>query len=70
MNINKAICDSFIDGYNKGKEDMFNKACEWLNNELFEDKVFINPYYDTDVKSKSYDTLDQFMENFKKAMEL
>lgn len=51
------------------KQALIKKACEWLNNELFEDKAEFNPYYDTDVKSKSYDTLDQFIDNFKKAME-
>lgn len=51
------------------KQALIKKACEWLNNELFEDKAEFNSYYDTDVKSKSYDTLDQFIDNFKKAME-
>jgi hypothetical protein len=54
---------------NYRKDKWIKKACDWLENELFEDKAEINPYYATDVKSKSYDTLDQFINNFKKAME-
>lgn len=36
MDINKLVCDSFIDGYKKGKEDMLVKAREWLNENLYE----------------------------------
>lgn len=50
------------------KREIINKACEWLENELFEDKAEINPYYDYDVKSKTYDFLKDFIVGFRKAM--
>lgn len=46
-----------------------DKACEWLRNELFEDPAEPNPYYLYDVKSKTHNYLDDFIQNFRKAME-
>lgn len=46
-----------------------NKACEWLKDELFEDVAEPNPYYYSDVKSKTYNFLENFIEGFRKAME-
>lgn len=45
------------------------KACEWLENELFEDVAEPNPYYYNDVKSKTYDFLKDFIAEFRKAMQ-
>lgn len=46
-----------------------DKVCEWLESELFEDLAEPNPYYLSDVKSKTYDYLDDFIQNFRKAIE-
>lgn len=65
----------FIDGAKWSDEHpkqgliSIEKACEWLENELFEDVAEPNPYYYSDVKSKSYDFLENFIEGFRKAME-
>lgn len=52
------------------KEKIINRVCEWLEKELFDDVAEPNPYYATDVKSKSYDTKEDFIFEFRKAMEL
>jgi hypothetical protein len=39
-----------------------------LLEELYEEEVESNPYYNSDVKSKQYDTVIEFIEALKKAM--
>lgn len=51
------------------KKKFIEKAYNWLNKELSEDKTEPNPYYKTDVKSLNYDKKEDFMFNFRKAME-
>lgn len=58
----------FISGANWADETMIKKACEWLKNELFEDVAEPNPYYYNDIKSKTYDFLEDFIKEFCKAM--
>ena len=53
----------------RAKKEFISKACEWLNKELFTDWTEPNPYYDTDVKSMSYDTKEDLLFAFRKAME-
>lgn len=53
----------------KAAHYVIEKACKWLNQELFTDKAEPNRYYDTDVKSLSYDTKEDLLFAFRKAME-
>ena len=50
------------------KKEFINKACEWLDKELCTEKAEPNRYYDTDVKSLSYDTKEDLLFAFRKAM--
>jgi hypothetical protein len=51
------------------KKEIINKACEWLENELYEVMAEPNHYYIYDVQSKSYNSLEVLINGFKKAME-
>lgn len=65
-------CDwraGFIAGAKWADKTMIEKACEWLENELYEVMAEPNHYYIYDVQSKSYNSLEVLINNFKKAME-
>lgn len=64
MEINKAICDSFVDGYNRGKEDMLVKARDWL--QLIDFEV---EYFTTDSDGYTFFNADKFIEDFRKVIE-
>lgn len=64
MEINKAICDSFIDGYNRGKEDLLARAYEWLQCIDFEVDYFTN-----DNDGYTFFNADKFIEDFRKAID-
>ena len=51
------------------KEEVISKACDWLEDELYEVMAEPNPYYISDVQSKSYTSLEVLINDFKKAME-
>ncbi len=59
---------SFEAGANWAKEELLEEITQWLLEELFEDKVTSNPYYNSNVKSKQYDTVIEFIEALKKAI--
>ncbi len=52
------------------KKEIISKACEWIDNELYEVMTEPNPYYIYDVQSKSYNSLEVLINDFKKAMEV
>ena len=51
------------------KKEVISKACEWLESELYEVMAEPNPYYISDVQSKSYSSLEILINDFKKALE-
>lgn len=51
------------------KKEIIEKACKWLENELYEVMAEPNPYYISEVQSKSYNSLEILINEFKKAME-
>ena len=51
------------------KKEMIDKACEWLNEELYNDVAEPNHYYLTEIKSKTYSLKEDFIFMFRKAME-
>ena len=57
---------SFEAGAKWAKERLIKEACEWLNDNLFE---VITGIDDTSVMSFENIGLNEFIENFKKAME-
>jgi len=57
---------SFEAGAVLAKEQVIKEACEWLNDNLFEIKIGFD---DTSVMSFENIGLNEFIENFKKAME-
>lgn len=57
---------SFEAGAMWAKEELIKEACEWLNDNLFE---VITGIDDTSVMSFENIGLNEFIENFKKAME-
>lgn len=59
---------SFEAGANWAKKKLLEEITQWLLEELFEDKVTSNPYYNSNVKSKQYDTVIEFIEALKKAI--
>lgn len=61
--------EAFIAGAKWADATMVKRACDWLENELFEEVAEPNPCYYSDVKSKTYDFVENFIENFRKAME-
>lgn len=66
MDINEFIRKSFIDGYTKGKKDIIDKACGWLEAELYQHKD--REGY-PNVESRSYTSVRDLIDDFKKAME-
>jgi hypothetical protein len=60
---------SFEAGAKWAKEQITKEITQWLSEELFEDKVTSNPYYNSNVKSKRYDTVNEFIEALKKAID-
>jgi hypothetical protein len=60
---------SFEAGANWAKERVIEEIIQWLSEELFEDEVWPNFYYNSDVKSKRYDTVNEFIEALKKAID-
>lgn len=68
MEINKVICDSFVDGYNRGKEDMLVKACEWMEKTFFDICDLSKRSDNIQVVSKHKGKRD-LIENFKRTME-
>ena len=65
----KEFKDGIIWGAKWADKTMIDKACEWLENELFEKVAEPNPCYYSDVKSKTYDFVENFINSFRKAME-
>lgn len=59
----------FREGAKWADKTMIEKACEWLENELYEVMAEPNHYYIYDVQSKSYNSLEVLINDFKKAME-
>ena len=51
------------------KETLIEDITQWLLEELYEEEVESNPYYNSDVKSCRYDTVIEFIEALKKAMD-
>lgn len=51
------------------EQKMINKASKWLNNELYENMVEPNPYYIYEVQSKSYNSVEILINEFRKSME-
>lgn len=60
---------SFEAGAKWAKENLIEDITQWLLEELYEEEVESNPYYNSDVKSRRYDTVIEFIEALKKAME-
>lgn len=60
---------SFEAGAKWAKETLIEDITQWLLEELYEEEVEPNPYYNSDVKSKHYDTVIEFIEALKKAMD-
>ena len=60
---------SFEAGAKWAKENLIEDITQWLLEELYEEEVESNPYYNSDVKSKRYDTVIEFIEALKKAMD-
>jgi hypothetical protein len=50
------------------KETLIEDITQWLLEELYEQEVEPNPYYDSDVKSIHYDTVIEFIEALKKTL--
>ena len=59
----------FEAGATLAKETIIEEVTQWLLAELFEDPADPNPFYKSDVKSKRYDTVAEFIEAFKKAID-
>lgn len=51
------------------EQKMINKASKWLNDELYENMVEPNPYYIHEVQSKSYNSVEILINEFRKSME-
>ena len=68
---NQEITNSFADGYRKGCEDakqkFIDKTCEYLDNVLYEVVSGISCL--PDVMSIENTTMEDFIKNFRKAME-
>lgn len=60
---------SFEAGANWAKKKLLEEIIQWLSEELFEDEVEPNFYYNSDVKSKRYDTVNEFIEALKKVID-
>lgn len=60
---------SFEAGAILTKETIIKEITQWLSEELFEDKVWFDLYYTFDVKSKRYNTVIEFIEALKKAID-
>ena len=54
-----------VQDYQLGFDDALSKACEWLKGEMFEEDIDGENY----VCSSTADNIDEFINNFKKAME-
>ena len=61
--------NSITEGAKWADETMIERACDWLENELYEVMAEPNHYYIYDVQSKSYNSLEVLINDFKKAME-
>jgi hypothetical protein len=68
-NYSEGYEEGFIEGAKWADKTMIDKACEWLENELYEVMAEPNHYYIYDVQSKSYNSLEVLINGFKKAME-
>lgn len=75
---NQEITNSFVDGYRKGCEDteqkLINKVCDWLKKTLYIHTEYIEDkqwgVVDTiDWITSDYDSVEDFIENFRKSME-
>lgn len=69
------VCDdkpfvekAFIEGAKWAREDILEDIVQWLLEELYEEEVESNPYYNSDVKSRRYDTVIEFIEALKKTL--
>ena len=60
---------SFEAGAKWAKETLIEDITQWLLEELYEEEVESNPYYNSDVKSRRYDTVIEFIEALKKAID-
>ena len=60
---------SFEAGAKWAKEQLIEEITQWLSEELYEEEVEPNYYYKSDVKSKRYDTVIEFIEALKKAID-
>lgn len=68
MDTNELIRKSFIDGYIKGKKDIIDKACEWLEKTFFDICDLSKRSDNIQVVSKHKRKRD-LIENFKRTME-
>jgi hypothetical protein len=59
----------FEAGAKWAKENLIEDITQWLLEELYEEEVEPNFYYNSDVKSKRYDTVIEFIEALKKALD-
>lgn len=60
---------SFEAGANWAKKKLLEEITQWLSEELVEEQAVPNPFYNSDVKSSHYETVNEFIEAFKKAID-
>lgn len=58
-----------VDAMLFAEQKMIDKASKWLNDELYEVMTEPNPYYIYEVQSKSYNSVEILMNEFRKSME-
>ena len=66
---NKLLCqdsETFMDGYEAGKREMIEKACEWLKEYTYQDCLGVSPIVRLKV---GFSSVKELIEDFKKAME-
>ena len=60
---------SFEAGAKWAKGQIIEDITQWLLEELYEEQAVPNPFYNSDVKSHHYDTVIEFIEALKKAVD-
>lgn len=70
------VCDdkafvqkAYMEGAKVARADLMEDITQWLLEELYEAQAVPNLFYNSDVKSHHYDTVIEFIEALKKAVD-